>query len=142
MNNQSTCKRAPERQINGLGAYILQACFPCLNALENRDCVLRRLAAFLGRFVLYPYKVSRAYMQAARRPSGLVWQGFMIYYSDLTKPVFRAHLSTCPENRPLFRSFSTDFPIIFGFCYGNIKRPAPCAFLRQRAGLCVIVADS
>lgn len=55
---KSTRKHATERQINGLGAYILQAGFPCLNALENGACVLRRLAAFLGRFVSYPYKVS------------------------------------------------------------------------------------
>ena len=124
------------------GAYILQAGFPCLNALENGACVLRRLVAFLGRFVSYPYKVSRPYIQAARIPSGRVWQGFTIHYSDLTKPAFRAHISTYPENRPLFRSFSADFPIIFGFCYENIKRPAPCAFLRQNAGLCVIVGES
>ena len=123
-------------------AHILQAGFPCLNALKNRACVLRRLAAFLGRFILYPYIVSMAYIQAARRPSRSVWRGFMIHYSDLTKPSFRAHLSTCPENRPLFRSFSADFPIIFGFCHGNIERPAPCAFLRQSAGLCVIVGES
>ena len=124
------------------GAYILQAGFPCLNAIENGDCVLRRLAAFLGRFVLCPYKVSSAYIQAVRKPSRRVWQGFTIHYLDLTKPAFRARLSTFPENRLLFRSFSADFPIIFGFCHGNIKRPAPCAFLRQSAGLRVIVGES
>ena len=122
------------------GAYILQAGFPGQNALENRACVLRRLAAFLGRFVLYPYKVSRAYIQAARRPSRRVRRGFMIHYYGLPKPSFRAHLSALPENRLLFRSFSADFPIIFGSCHGNIERPAPCAFLRQSAGLRVIVA--
>ena len=95
----------------------LQSGFPCPNALENRACVLRRLAAFLGRFVSYPYKVSRPYIQAARRPSERVWRGFMIHYSDLTKPALRAYLSTRSENRPLFGSFSADFQIIFGFCY-------------------------
>ena len=124
------------------GAYILQAGFPCPNTLENRACVLRRLAAFLGRFVLYPYKVSRTHMQATRRPSRRVWRGFMIHYSGLTKPAFREHLSTLPENRLLSRSFSADFPIIFGLYYGNIKKPAPCAFLRQSASMCVIVGES
>ena len=124
------------------GAYILQSGFPCLNALENRACVLRRLTAFLGRFVSCPYKVSRAYIQAARRPSGRVWWGFTIHHSDLTKPAFWTRLDTCPENRPFSRSFSADFPIIFGFYHGNIKRPAPCAFLRQSAGLRVIVGES
>ena len=74
-------------------------------------------------------------------PSRRVWQGFAIHYSDLPRLEFRARLNTYPENRPLFRSFSADFPIIFGFYHGNIKRPAPCAFLRQSAGLCVIVAE-
>ena len=124
------------------GAYILQASFPCPNALENGACVLRRLAAFMGRFVSYPYKVSRPYIQAARRPSRHVWRGFMIHYSGLTKPAFRARLSTRLENSPLFKSFSADFPIIFGFCHGNIERPAPCTFLRQSAGLRVIVGES
>ena len=66
----------------------------------------------------------------------------MIHYSGLTKPAFRARLDTCPENRPLFRLFSADFPIIFGFCHVNIEKPAPCAFLRQSAGLRVIVGES
>ena len=66
----------------------------------------------------------------------------MIHYYGLPKPSFRAHLGTCPENRPFFKSFSADFPIIFGFYYGNIKKPAPCAFLRQSAGLRVIVGES
>lgn len=66
----------------------------------------------------------------------------MIHYYGLPKPSFRAHLNTYPENRPLFRLFSADFLIIFGFCHGNIERPAPCAFLRQSAGLRVIVGES
>lgn len=66
----------------------------------------------------------------------------MIHYSDLTKPAFWARLSTRPKNHPFFKSFSADFPIIFGFCHGNIERPAPCAFLRQSAGMCAIVGES
>ena len=34
------------------------------------------------------------------------------------------------------------FQVIFGFCHVNIEKPAPCAFLRQSAGMCVIVGES
>ena len=138
---KSTRKHAPERQINDLGRIFC-------NLFSLPECSLKwglRFKASVclsGAFCFTPFKVSRPYIQAARRPSRRVWRGFMIHYSGLTKPAFRARLSTHPENRPFLRSFSADFPIIFGFYYGNIKRPAPCAFLRQSAGLYVIVGES
>ena len=52
---KSTRKHAPDVKQTACGAYSTSG-LPCPNALENRACVLRLLAAFLGRFVPCPYK--------------------------------------------------------------------------------------
>lgn len=91
---------------------------------ENRICVLRHSRAVLGRFVLYPYKVSRKH-------AGTLWNGsgceiglllnlyFKLPWIHKPEPFFRIE-----KNWPAILQFSSDFRIGFWneLVFSNLNR--------------------